>query len=157
MVVRFAVPALADRGLGAPLPRKGAGAGPEAGMQFAAARQAAGRLVPPRVQQRGLSHQAPREGLCAGAPRLFCSGDQAARVILDGLGQAVPVEVVLPDAVMDVEHTRQPSVICIFGGEALQLGSEALAPLAGDVRDDRERLMRGGDILCGAALDGYLQ
>jgi hypothetical protein len=58
---------------------------------------------------------------------------------------------------MDVEYPREPSVICIFGGEARQLGSEGLAPLAGEVRDDRERAMRGGDVLWGATPDGYLE
>jgi hypothetical protein len=42
------------------------------------------------MEQRGLSQQAPREGLCARSARLFCSGEQAARVILDDSARPSP-------------------------------------------------------------------
>jgi hypothetical protein len=116
-------------------------------VQVAAAFEAAGRLVPARAKQQRLAQQAPGERLCTNCFGLLGERERAACVILDVVGQAVAVQVVLADAVVDVEHARDLSASLALGREPLDLELESLPPIPAQMRDNRECLLCGGDVV----------
>src|SRR6266581_439846 len=86
------------------LPGQRAGTGSQLGVDLAGALQAGGGLVPPPPQQQRLAQQAPRERLGPPGPGPGGQLERPPRVFLDPPEQLVSVQVVLPDAVVDVEE-----------------------------------------------------
>src|SRR5262249_11346628 len=133
--------------LGEALPRERARPRAERAVEVAAPLEAAAGLVPARLQEQRLAEQAPRERLGPHRARLLGELERAPRVVLDARGAAVAVEVQLADAVVDAEHARDGRRRGGVGPEPLDLRADALAPVAAEVRDDRERLARRGDVV----------
>ncbi len=76
-------------------------------MQLAAPFETARGLVPVGVQQQRLTEQAPRERLRASGLRLLGERQGLARVVLDVAGEPVAIEVILADAVVNVEDAGE--------------------------------------------------
>jgi hypothetical protein len=127
--------ALADGQLGAPLPRQGARPGPEGIVQHAAPLQAPVALLPATLQQQRFAQQAPGERLGPDRPRPLRLVEDPPRVSFDGFEQAVAVEVILTDAVMDVEDPGQLA-FPPGGGQPLQLGLQPRSPFPFEMRHD---------------------
>ena len=109
------------------------------------------RLVPAALQQERFAEQAPREGLCTACPVGGRQVQRSAGVVLHAVGQSIPVEVVLPDAAVDLRHGGQPRVRLDPDLEPLDLGVNSLPPGAPDVQHDGQRLVRECQGVGGAA------
>src|SRR5262249_42395529 len=117
-------------------------------VQVAAPLEAAGRFLPACLQQERLAKQAPGERLRPHRLPLLGQRQHVPRVLLDAVEEAVAVEVVLADAVVDVEDAGGRGVGVAL--KALELELEAALPVAAEVRDDCERLLGGGEIVVAA-------
>src|SRR6266536_3909877 len=137
----------AYREFGSALPRKTTGAGAEAGVEVAASFETPVGFVPSGLQQQRLAQQAPRERFSPRRPCPFCPVENLACVPFDGVGETVTVEVVLPDAMMDVEHAGQHLGRPLIARQSPEFGGETLAPRTGEMPDDGERLVGSSHVV----------
>ena len=132
--------------LGESLPRQAAGAAPELGVDVGAARQTRFGLVEAVAEHQRLSEQAPRERLRSACRLAARDLEHVAGVVLDTAAEVVAVEVVLADAVMDVEHPGQLRVVG-RRTEAIDLEQQPFPPGPAVVAHDGDRLVRRGDVV----------
>jgi hypothetical protein len=137
----------ADKELGESLPRKGARAFPQRGVQLPAPLETSLRLLVSSLQQQGLSQQAPGEGLCANGSELPRAIERLTGVVFDALPETVAVEVVLADPVMDVEDAGKRCVRVGQTSQPIDLLAHSSRPRATEVTHDSERFVGSRDIV----------
>jgi hypothetical protein len=102
-------------------------------VQLTASLEATGRLVPTCAQQERLAEQTPCERLRAHRFGLLGERQRLARIAFDVCCQPVAVQVVLADAVMDVEHTRERRGPLTLVGQPFDLEVETPAPVSSEM------------------------